>query len=83
MLFAFIFIGVAVAVTLALWLASKSTPSKIDPEMYTVLVALYRIRRRFDVFLFKVEVQHRAKYAERHLSEELRDLRQHEHGDQE
>ncbi len=81
MLFALIFIGIAVVITLAAgWLASKSRPSKIDPEMYAVLVALHRIRRRLDVFLFKVEVQHRAKYAERQLSKELRDLRQRERG---
>jgi hypothetical protein len=73
-LFAFIYIGAACAVILlAWWSAPKHKQSKFDPETVDVLVELHRIRRRFDVFLFRVEVERRTQRAERGLREELRE----------
>lgn len=80
-LFALIFIGVAVVVTvIAWWLAAQSRPSKSDPETYGVLVALHGIRRRFDLFMFKAEVTRNAQHAERQIKKELNELRRREHG---
>ena len=68
------FITVAVVVTLIVWWsAPKHKPPKFDPETVEVLVELHRIRRRFDVFLFKVEVERRTQHAERGLRKELRE----------
>jgi hypothetical protein len=73
-LFALIFIGVAVVVILlAWWLAPGRKQPELDPEMVDVLVDLHRIRRRFDVFLFRGEVERRTQRAERGLREELRE----------
>lgn len=72
-LFALIFIGVAVVATLtAWWLAPRGKQPELDPERVDALVELHRIRRRFDVLLFKVEVTRRTQRAERGLSNELR-----------
>ena len=72
-LFALIFIGVAVvAILVAWWQAPGRKQPELDPEMVDVLVQLHRIRRRFDVFLFKVEVERRTQCAERGLRRELR-----------
>jgi hypothetical protein len=81
-LFALIYIGVGCVVVLAAWWLApgRKKPKALDPEMTEVLVELHRIRRRFDVFLFRGEVDRRTKYAERQLSNELRRLRERERG---
>jgi hypothetical protein len=73
-LFALIFIGVAcVVIVAAWWLAPGRKQPELNPESVDVLVELHRIRRRFDVLLFKVEVDRRTQRAERGLREELRE----------
>jgi hypothetical protein len=74
-LFALIYIGAAcVVILLAWWLAPGRKQSEpLDPETVDALVELHRIRRRFDVFLFRAEVERRTQRAERGLREELRE----------
>jgi hypothetical protein len=73
-LFALIYIGAAcVVVLLAWWLAPGRKQPELDPESVDVLAELHRIRRRFDVFLFRAEVERRTQRAERGLREELRE----------
>lgn len=73
-LLALIYIGVGCVVILAAWWRAPGRKKpELDPGMVDALVELHRIRRRFDVFLFRVEVERRTQRAERGLSKELRE----------
>jgi hypothetical protein len=73
-LFALIFVAVAVIVILtAWWQAPGRKHPELAPEMVDVLVELHRVCGRFDVFLFKVEVERHTQHAERELRKELRE----------
>jgi uncharacterized membrane-anchored protein YhcB (DUF1043 family) len=50
----------------------------VDAGMYQVMVDLYAIKRRFDVFQFKVETRQAHTHASRQMSKQLRDLRRRE-----
>lgn len=72
--FAVVFISVAAVVILvALWRAPHHKQAELDPETVDALVELHGIRRRFDVFLFKVEVERHTQRAERELRKELKE----------
>jgi hypothetical protein len=74
--FAVVFISVAAVVILvAWWRAPNHKQAELDLETVAALVELHRIRRRFDVFLFKVEVERRTQRAERGLQRELHERR--------
>lgn len=83
MVFVLVFTCLSLALVLGAWWLMRKRKPTIDFATYSVLVSLHQIRRRLDVFLFKVEVERRAQRAERQLSKELRDLRPDEHGAQE
>lgn len=78
MVFALVFIAIPfAAVGMAWWLAPKHGQEKDDVDM-AVLVALHGIRRRTEVFMFRVEVERYAQHVEGQLRKELRELRQRE-----
>jgi hypothetical protein len=69
-----------VAVALASgWLIWRRSRRAVAAGMYQVSVALHIIRRRFDMFQFKVETRWSHTNTWRRLSKELRDLERREH----
>jgi hypothetical protein len=75
----FIACGGIVAVALSGgWLVRRRRKSKPDASAYHVMVALHVIRRRFDVFQFRVEARRDEAFARRRLGEELNELRRRE-----
>lgn len=58
----------------------KSSRSQSDAASYQVVVGLHMIRRRFDVFQFRVETRRDAAHVKRQLRDELRDLNKRERG---
>lgn len=67
-------VAVAFAVGLLVWTKHRPRP---DAGMYQGIVGLYAIRRRFDVFQFKVETRQAEAQVRRRLSK-VHDLRQRE-----
>jgi len=56
----------------------RASEPQLDAGMYEAMVELYAIKRRFDVFQFKVETRQAEAQVRRLLSKELHDLRQRE-----
>jgi hypothetical protein len=60
------------------WFLWRQRRSKPDAATYHVMVALHVIRRRFDVFQFRVEARHDYAHTRCRLGEELNELRRRE-----
>jgi hypothetical protein len=79
MLFWYVTWSVTVIVTVAgAWLIWHRRNAKSNVASYDVIVALYRIQRRLQVFQFKVATNRYAAYARRQMQKELSALRQQE-----